>query len=364
MNSLIKQNNTRIFGLDFIKALAILLVLLSHSNYLIDSSNALLISLSGLFSFIGIELFIGLSGFLIGTLLLKQFVLDTFSLKKIFVFFKTRGMRILPKYYFILIINIGIAFFLEYPLQNFHLYFFFFQNFSTYHITFFSESWIFTIEQFTYTLFPLSLLLILNIKEEYSKKWLFLFNVMFLIVLAHILRYFNMKNEDIVSMEIWDKKIYSLVIYHFDAILFGVLLSWVYHFYMGFLKKYRVYFLIIGMHLFFIQFVLLNVLGVDIVSCPIYFNVFYFTLSSTIFCLALPCFVFWKTSSTIFSKLVCFISKASYTAYLIHFSIVAVLIKYFLSQVNYAMSSIEILILYLAVTFAFSYLMNRIFQKI
>ena len=47
--SLEKHNNQRIFGLDVVRALAILLVLFSHIYYLIDSSNPLLISVSGLF---------------------------------------------------------------------------------------------------------------------------------------------------------------------------------------------------------------------------------------------------------------------------------------------------------------------------
>lgn len=359
-----KQNNTRIFGLDFIKVLTVLLVVVSHFNFIAESTNSLIVSLSGLFSFIGMEMFMCISGFLIGTLLLKQFILDDFSLKTIFCFFKTRGVHILPTYYFVLVVNLAIAFFFNYPIQNFYLYFIFFQNFSTNNSSFFSESWILTIEQFTYALFPLSLLLILNLKKTYSKKWIFLINVMFLIFLAHIVRYFHMKMEDIVSMEIWDKKLNTIVIYRFDTLLFGVLLSWIYHFHMNFLKKYRVYLLITGIHLFIVQFVLLNVLGVDIVSCPVYFNVFYFTLSSVICCFVLSFFLFWKTTPTFLSKLLCFISKISFTAFLIHFSMVAVLIKYFFSKIHTSKATILVLFLNVVTTYVFSYFFTRIFQNV
>ena len=68
------QNNQRIFGLDVVRATAIAMVVFSHVYYLIDSSNPLLISVSGLFGFFGVELFFVLSGFLIGTILLKKYI--------------------------------------------------------------------------------------------------------------------------------------------------------------------------------------------------------------------------------------------------------------------------------------------------
>lgn len=87
MNSDI-QNNNRIFGLDVIRATAILMVVFSHIYYLIDSSNPLLISISGLFGFFGVELFFVLSGFLIGTILLNKYMNENFSIKEIFSFLK------------------------------------------------------------------------------------------------------------------------------------------------------------------------------------------------------------------------------------------------------------------------------------
>jgi peptidoglycan/LPS O-acetylase OafA/YrhL len=363
MNALEKEKTTRIFGLDVIRAFAILLVLFSHAYYLIDSSNPVVISLSGLSGFAGVELFFVLSGYLIGSILLRQYITDDFSLQSIFIFLKRRWFRTLPNYYLILLINLGIAFFLGYPSQNWYKYFFFFQNFKTYSISFFSESWSLSVEEWTYILLPFSLFFVLKFGNKLSKKWTFLSTILLLIVLAHILRYFNIKNSEITTMEIWNTNLKSIVIYRFDTILYGVLLAWLHLFYTHFLDKYRVYFLILAAHLFVLQFVILNVLGVDIISCPVYFLVFYFTLSSMIFFLTLPYFIFWKNSQSIFFTSVTFISKTSYAVYLIHYSIVVVIFKYILNQLSYKLASSLILLIYFGITFSLSYILYRFYEK-
>jgi peptidoglycan/LPS O-acetylase OafA/YrhL len=363
MNALEKQNTTRIFGLDVIRALAILLVLFSHVYYLIDSSNPLVISLSGLSGFAGVELFFVLSGYLIGSILLRQYITDDFSLQSIFVFLKRRWFRTLPNYYLILFVNLGIAFLLGYPSEYWYKYFYFFQNFKTYSIGFFSESWSLSVEEWTYILLPFSLFLALKFGNKLSKKWSFLATILLLIVLAHIFRYFNMKNSDISTMEIWNTNLKSIVIYRFDTILYGVLLAWLHQFYSHFLDKYKMYFLILAVHLYVLQFVILNVLGVDIISCPVYFLVFYFTLSSMIFFLALPYFIFWKTSKSVFSTSVTFISKASYAVYLIHYSIVVVVFKYLLQKFELQLSTSLILFVYFGITFSLSYVLYRFFER-
>ena len=363
MIALEKQNSTRIFGLDVIRAIAILLVLFSHIYYLIDSTNPLVISLSGLSGFAGVELFFVLSGYLIGTILLRQYITDDFSLQSIFVFLKRRWFRTLPNYYLILFVNLGIAFFLGYPSQYWYKYFYFFQNFKTYSIGFFSESWSLSVEEWTYILLPCSLLFALKFGNKLSKKWTFLSAIFLLIILAHILRYFNMKNNHINTMEIWNTNLKSIVIYRFDTILYGVLLAWLHHFYAPFLNIYKMYFLILATNLFVLQFIFLNVLGVDINTAPMYFHVFYFTLSSVIFFLALPYFIFWKNSRSIFFTSITFISKTSYAVYLIHYSIVAVIFKYILSTFSFQFPSILILFIYFGITFLLSYILYHFFEK-
>ncbi len=359
-----KQNDKRIFGLDVIRALAILLVLFSHVHYLLGNINPVLISLSGLFGFAGVELFFVLSGFLIGSILLNQYISNDFSLKYVFVFLKRRWFRTLPNYYLILLINFVIAVYLGYSSMYWHTYFLFFQNFKDYSISFFTESWSLSVEEWTYVLLPFSLLVFLKFTYQFSKKWSFLAITIFLIVIAHIFRYFHFQdNARITTMEVWNTAIKSIVIYRFDTILYGVVLAWLYHFYSDFLYQYRVYFLIIAAHLFVLQFVILNVLGVDIVTYPMYFSVFYFTLSSAIFFLTIPYFIFWKSTTSVFSSGIYFVSQTSYAAYLLHYSIVSVILKRMLFQTQYELPVIVVLLLYFGTTFLLSYVLYRFYEK-
>ncbi|MEO8516084.1 MAG: acyltransferase, partial [Flavobacterium sp.] len=361
MNTLEKQNDKRIFGLDVIRALAILLVLFSHIYYLVDNSNPIIISLSGLFGFAGVELFFVLSGYLIGSILLRQYVSDDFSLKYVFVFLKRRWFRTLPNYYLILLVNLVIAFYLGYPSAYWYQYFLFFQNFGHYSISFFSESWSLSVEEWTYVLLPFSLLVFLKFSYRFSKKRTFLFAILLLIFIAHVLRYFHLQSNRITTMGLWNTDVKSLVIYRFDTILYGVLLAWLHHFYSNFLYSYRVYFLILAAHLFLLQFVILNVLAVDIVTCPMYFSVFYFTLSSTIFFLTIPYFIFWKTSKSIFASSIYFVSQTSYAAYLIHYSIVSVILRNLIFQTSYEWPTVLVVMLYFCITFLLSYVLFRFY---
>ena len=183
-----KQNKTRIFGLDIIRSVAILMVVFSHLYYLIDSKNALFISISGLLGFFGVELFFVLSGFLIGTILLKQFLDNSFTIKEVIHFLKRRWFRTLPNYYLILFINLFIAFQLGYLTNDAWKYFLFLQNFSQYSITFFTESWSLSIEEWAYILAPIFLLFVWKLHFK-NKKVSFIVSVLILILIFHLIRY-------------------------------------------------------------------------------------------------------------------------------------------------------------------------------
>lgn len=358
----IEKKEGRIFGLDVIRATAILLVLGSHLYYVLGSSNPALISLSGLAGYAGVELFFVLSGFLIGGILLKQFLAEEFTMSKLLVFLKRRWFRTLPNYYLVLLINFALAWYFGYFSEKWYVYLLFFQNFKTYWITFFSESWSLSVEEWTYVLIPISLLLASKMNLLKARKWKFFGMVLLLILVAHFFRYLAFLNGKWSTLEEWNTQLKSIVIYRFDTILFGVLLAWIYQFYTDFLREKSVYMLILGAHLFVFQFFILNVLQVDIISCPLYFHVFYFSLSSLVFFLCLPYFIFWKKSENRVSKTIVWISKTSYSAYLLHYSIVSVLLKYVLEYYALALPSAVIAILFLGITFGLSYLLYRFYE--
>ncbi|MBT8377560.1 MAG: acyltransferase family protein, partial [Bacteroidia bacterium] len=101
------SQSQRIFGLDVVRAIAILLVLISHSTILIfPESNSNAVFAIQFFGTIGVDIFFVLSGYLIGRILLKQLQTQDFSFKNVLYFWIRRWFRTLPNYYLILIVNI------------------------------------------------------------------------------------------------------------------------------------------------------------------------------------------------------------------------------------------------------------------
>lgn len=360
--SIQSKNKQRIFGLDVVRALAIILVLFSHVYYLIDLNDPSIIALSGLLGFTGVELFFVLSGFLIGSILLKNYVESTFTKKDLFVFLKRRWFRTLPAYYLVLLLNILLALYMGYSLENIERYFFFLQNFSAYHISIFSESWSLSVEEFTYILAPVVLFIVGKI-WNYNRKISFLVCTLLLILFFSGVRYFYYLNSSINDMDQWNTQLKLIVIYRVDAIIIGFLVAWIHYYYGSFLKKYSVYLFIIAAHLYFLQFVVFNVYGFDIYTQPLYFRVFYFTFCAFTFAMGLPVFIYWKKSNSKISKVITGISKVSYSMYLLHYSIITVLLKKLLYDKYLVLSTIFVVLLYFFGTVVFSYFLYRFYEK-
>lgn len=354
----IKKRN---FGLDILRSFAILLVLISHINYLIDIQNIKFNSICGLLGYTGVELFFVLSGFLIGSILLKGFLNNEISIPFIVNFLKRRWLRTLPSYYLILIINIVIAYFFNFENINYALYLLFFQNLFTYQISFFSESWSLSVEEWAYLLIPF-FLLIVNKIYVFKKKWLFIYSIFGLILIFHIIRFLNPNFNTISTLNEWNLHIKSVVIFRIDAILWGFVLAWLFYFYSDKLYKYRVYFLIFAAHLYVLQFFTLNILRIEVHSFPIYFKVFYFTFSSITIMFAFPFFLYFEKISIFVKKIFEILSKISYSAYLVHYSIISMLLKnndfFGLNQSNFN----KILIYFIAI-FIISSILYQLFEK-
>ena len=121
----------RVFGLDCYRAVAILLVVSIHGGYLLN--NTLLDGFPWINIMDGVELFFVLSGFLIGTILLKIVNSpEPLTVRKVTGFWKRRWLRTLPNYYLILLLNwVFVKFaFIDGDIKKFDLSFFYFgQNF-------------------------------------------------------------------------------------------------------------------------------------------------------------------------------------------------------------------------------------------
>jgi peptidoglycan/LPS O-acetylase OafA/YrhL len=121
----------RVFGLDLLKAIAIIHVLIGHGGEMLEKANT---NFPWIKLISGVSLFYVLSGFLIGKIIIKSFIIKPeFGIKDIFNFWTRRWLRTLPNYYLILIINILVVYFgiINEDFSQFNWKFFFFlQNFT------------------------------------------------------------------------------------------------------------------------------------------------------------------------------------------------------------------------------------------
>ena len=95
------KNNSRVFGLDILRALAILLVVTGHSYYFLPASfknNVLSVFPDG------VAIFFVLSGYLIGGILIRTLERDGAGFGNLLNFWVRRWMRTLPLYFLILLI--------------------------------------------------------------------------------------------------------------------------------------------------------------------------------------------------------------------------------------------------------------------
>ncbi len=109
----------RVFGLDIVRSIAIIMVVLSHSLWLLKPLERyhlfgkifpVMVGLFPLFGMLGVDLFFALSGFLIGNILIKIYLnSQVFDFKVLRLFWIRRWFRTLPNYYLVLLLNVILA---------------------------------------------------------------------------------------------------------------------------------------------------------------------------------------------------------------------------------------------------------------
>lgn len=153
-----QSHTTRIFGLDALRAAAVLLVLFGHT-LAHQNPPAWLRWFWGAQGSLGVEIFFVLSGFLIGRILLKLLVADKLvTLGDLTEFLSRRWARTLPLYFAFLLLYFRFDYTGVGQLVADAPFFVFLQNFYWHPIRFFEHSWSLAVEEWFYLLFPLLLL--------------------------------------------------------------------------------------------------------------------------------------------------------------------------------------------------------------
>lgn len=248
MSALVKIKTStghRIFGLDLIRASAIVMVLLDHSKFFFAPLDPR-INVLTIFSFLGVELFFVLSGFLIGGILIRQYMEDSsFRLPAALRFWKRRWFRTLPNYFLVLFLSMILyRNLIEGSNIPVYRYFFFIQNLCTEIPPFFRVSWSLSVEEWFYLLLPFCFFLLNRLDNK--KKGLL---CMILITLLFFTGLRFLLTIDI-PVEKWNLGVRQVVIYRLDAVCYGVLLAYFHHFYQDNLYRFRNMLMLAGVLLF------------------------------------------------------------------------------------------------------------------
>ncbi|MBD5802547.1 O-acetyltransferase OatA [Azoarcus sp. Aa7] len=218
------QENTdiktvRVYGLDVIRAFAIIFVLIGHSFE--HSKIAPEIQVFGRLGILGVELFFVLSGYLIGTIIMR--LIDEgrlHSISDINEFWKRRWLRTLPLYFVVLLAFLRFDYHGRHELLDFPDYFVFMQNFAYKIPEFFELSWSLAIEEHFYLWFPIAFFVLERITKR-ARLAIVLAAVSFLIV-AYT---FRLSHPQFQDWNEYNRTIRLTVLSRIDAIMFGVLMA-------------------------------------------------------------------------------------------------------------------------------------------
>lgn len=354
----------RIFGLDLMRAVAIAFVFLGHCLWIYSDAKGIIASVFQVFAFLGVEIFFVLSGFLIGSILYRLYVEESFTTKKVLVFLKRRWFRTLPMYFLALIINIVIAFFYETWDANWWRYFLFLQNLNAAMLPFFPESWSLSVEEYSYLILPCVLLVFGFLFKPKNRSLFFLMIIGLLILLSFLARIWFHTTTNNTDIVIWNAHVKSVVIYRLDSIFIGVLCSWIAVHFKSYWIQYKNVFFAIGVFAIGFLFTGIGYFQILIPTHPLFWNVFYLPLVSISIAFFLPVLSQWKTFDSKLAKPITFISIISYSIYLLHYSIILQVMKN-----SFPINSQNTMVLHLftacygLITIALSYLTYRFFEK-
>jgi len=364
MNATAIIRTERVFGLDVMRATAILMVLGGHLLWIYPDCPRILGQLFTLFGFWGVELFFVLSGFLIGGILYRLFVTTEFNRATVFYLLQRRGFRTLPSYYLVLLLNCGLGFVLGLRMEQTGYYFLFLQNFATTMPAFFPESWSLSVGVVACLICALGFYVAAVGFPRKNKSRLFLavvFGLILLFIGTKIGYYFRTSNT---TLSQWNVALKAVVIYRIDAVVIGVGFSWLYANYQRFWSKHKFTMAILGCVLMVFMFVGVGFFQILIDSYPFFWNVLYLPITSFALALFLPLLSEWKTAPFWFVRPVTLISLMAYSIYLIHYSLVLQLLKYWVDTVSLPTWQLHLFTLvYLAITFLLSYLLYHYYEK-
>ncbi len=345
----------RVYGLDVFRAIAIILVVMVHGNFLIQKA---LPDFPWIPLMDGVELFFVLSGFLIGGIIIRSFNKGQKNvLGSLFVFWKRRWFRTLPNYYLILILNI-VFLQLGWINGNFdsinYSFFVFTQNFINGFTGFFWESWSLAIEEWFYIIFPVLFIVLLRFLNG---RIAFFITALALIFVPLLVRLYFADTQ--VDHFWWEVNFRKVVLFRLDSIGYGVLAAFIKHYFPKIWesRNFKLTAFILGLSAIIVSS------NIHIDYNHFYYKSFYFSIIPLSACLLLPLADGKKDFRVpTVGKLITHISLISYSMYLINLGLVAqVFSKNFIPET--ATEGIIFYLIYWTIVITASTLIYKYFEK-
>jgi len=351
---------TRFYGLDHLRAFAIIYVFLFHYFILSGGQPEALPKVAS-FGWTGVDLFFVLSGFLIASHLFAQIKNGQFILFK--PFFLKRFFRIVPAFLFTLALYFCFPFFREKeslpPLLKFLS---FTQNFglNLKDNGTFSHAWSLCVEEHFYLFLPLILILFQSIRKLKHAFWLIitLFLLGFAIRIYSYNYFYLPKLNDEYPWMYWYKYIYYPTYTRLDGLLIGVSIAGVYQFLPNTwnkITKYGNYNIILGL------MILIGAYFLCEDQTTFYASVFGFPIIAIGYGLLVisaisPTSILykWKSKSTTF------IASISYAVYLTHKGVIHMTHQLF---INYNPDAYLLLLISMITCISFAYLLHIAIEK-
>jgi peptidoglycan/LPS O-acetylase OafA/YrhL len=316
------RTHSRVFGLDALRAAAILVVVLSHCFAVLyphfpDTLNFFCES-----GFYGVELFFVLSGFLIGQILLRTGP-SIGDPRTLLLFYVRRWFRTLPLFYLFLAVNVIIeyrVFHRSYHPGEIVQHGLFLRTLTSERLAFFRESWSLAVEEWFYLLFPAALAAGLFLGRKFERVFIFaaaafyLFSTMARLFTATIANY----------TWGWQR---TVVVDRFDALMTGMFVAWIAGCWPGLWQKHARSLALGGATLLFVLYLSLwRIQNGHLTPAPDSFfaRTFRFNLVSLGFALLLPAAAGWARShENIASWSIRKVALWSYAMYLVNLPICA-----------------------------------------
>ena len=348
----------RVFGLDLMRTIAITLVVVGHAAWLFPGLPATISMLASLAAFFGVEIFFVLSGFLIGRIMLREFIREDFGRASVKNFLMRRWLRTLPAYLVILLLNIWLATWLNQDMGAVWTYFFMLQNFAWPMPPFFPESWSLSVEEFAYILLPSVLLFFCGGDRLKRFAWV----MASVIGMGILLKLAHYRINPSATMSEWNLGLKAVVIYRFDSIFIGVFAGWLSVTFADWWRKWKyimAFFGLLGVGFFTVG---VGSMGLFIESAPFFWDVIYLPMVSVSFALFLPLFHTIKTAPRILTP-VSFIALISYSMYLLHYSILLQLFHYWVPPNAGMRLRAFVLVIYLLTLVFSSFVLYRAVER-